>query len=161
MVTLAVCSQRGGVGKTTLALNLACAFAKRGRRTLLVDADSQGSIGQSLRGSSPDAPGLADVVSCRLPLDRAALRTRLEALRILPAGKVPEEHWTEWDRQLADGHVLDSVFGQATDVCELAVVDTPSGPSGPTVGVLRHADFAVVPLQAEPLALRTLPRILN
>jgi chromosome partitioning protein len=161
MITIAVCSQKGGVGKTTVALNLACAFAQRGRRTLLVDADSQGSIGQSLRGSSPDAPGLADVVRNRLPLERAALRTRLESLRILSAGRVPEESWLDWDRQLADGHALDSVFGQAVDVCEVAVVDTPSGPSGPTLGVLRHADYALVPLQAEPLALRTLPRILN
>jgi chromosome partitioning protein len=161
MVTIAVCSQKGGVGKTTLALNLACAFAQHGRRTLLVDADSQGSIGQSLRGSSPDAPGLADVVRNRTPLERAALRTRLDSLRILPAGRVPEESWLDWDRHLADGHALDSVFGQAVDVCEMAVVDTPSGPSGPTLGVLRHADYALVPLQAEPLALRTLPRILN
>jgi chromosome partitioning protein len=161
MVTLVVCSQKGGVGKTTLALNLSCAFARRGRRTLLVDADAQGSIGQSLRGSSPEAPGLADVVRNRIPLERAALRTRIDALRILPAGRVPEENWPDWDRHLADGHSLDTVFGQATDVCDLAVIDTPSGPSGPTLGVLRHADYALVPLQAEPLALRTLPRILN
>lgn len=60
MVVLAVAAQKGGVGKTTVALNLSLAFARRGCRTLLVDTDPQGAIGWSLRGGVHDKSGLAE-----------------------------------------------------------------------------------------------------
>lgn len=161
MNSIAICSQKGGVGKTTVALNLAYAFARRGRSTLLVDADAQGSIGLSLRGSSPTAAGLAELVRDGSSLERVAIRTRMENFSILPAGRLTDEECLDWDARLSDGRALERLFSQAAGTYELVVVDTPSGPSGPTIGVLRHVRYALVPLQAEPLALRSMPRILN
>src|SRR5262245_12222274 len=103
MTSLVVCSQKGGVGKTTLALNLSCAFAQRGHRTLLVDADPQGSIGLSLRGSPANAAGLAEVVRGQAAVASAAAVTRIAGLTVLRAGNVVEEERIAWEARLADG----------------------------------------------------------
>jgi chromosome partitioning protein len=161
VTSLVICSQKGGVGKTTLALNLACAFAQRGHRTLLIDADPQGSIGLSLRGSPADAAGLAEVVRGETALARAAAITRIAGLAILRAGRIAEEERIAWEARLADGRDFARVLADAREAHDLVLIDTPSGPSGPGVGALRQADFAVLPLQAEPLALRSLPRVLD
>ena len=161
MLSLVVCSQKGGVAKTTLALNLSCAFAQRGHRTLLIDADPQGSIGLSLRGSPAGAVGLAEVVRGETTLARAAATTRLTGLTVLRAGQVAEEDRIAWETRLADGCDLKRLLAEARAAYDLVVIDTPSGPAGPGVGALRHADHALLPLQAEPLALRSLPRILD
>ncbi len=60
MFGLTIASQKGGVGKTTVALNLSYALARRGWRTLLVDTDPAGAIGLSLTKKLSQAPGLAE-----------------------------------------------------------------------------------------------------
>jgi hypothetical protein len=73
MLALTITSQKGGVGKTTVALNLGFALARRGWRTLLVDADPAGAIGLSLTRKVADAPGLAELARDGGPAAEARL----------------------------------------------------------------------------------------
>ena len=157
MITLAVSSLKGGVGKTTCAINLAFACAKRGWKTLLVDADPQGSVGLSLSPSAQPYAGLYEIVTQNKPLDEASLKTKLDTLRIVMAGKIPIADISKWCSSLQDGQVLTNFFKSAQDAgYDLIVLDTPSGLHGPTEGILRNCTHVLVPQQCEPLALRSL-----
>ena len=160
---LAVVSQKGGVGKTTTAINLASALARRGRKTLLVDVDPQGAVrhGVGLTGTEHPA-GLADVLAGTCELQDVVLPTPLPWLRVLLAGTVAEsaEH-ESYHNELARSPKLGELFKRARTRGYIVVVDTPPGLGAVTRRVLAHSQHVIVPLQCEPLALQTTTQILR
>lgn len=160
---LAIVSQKGGVGKTTTAINLASALARRGRKTLLVDVDPQGAVrhGIGLTGATHPA-GLADVLMGTHELQDVVLPTPLPWLRVLLAGSVAEagEHET-YQAQVAGSPKLGELFARARSRGYIVVVDTPPGLGAVTRRVLSFSQHVIVPLQSEPLALQTTTQILR
>ena len=161
VTVLAVVSPKGGVGKTTLALNVSYSFARRGWKTLLIDGDPQGGIGLSLLGRAKDAIGLAEVLRGTQPMSEALLTTRVPELHLLPAGRSSFASLWAWSEQLADGESWEPFLSGLESSHDIVVIDTPPGLDGPARGVLMSASHVVSPLQAEPLALRTLPQLLE
>jgi chromosome partitioning protein len=157
VITLAISSLKGGVGKTTCAINLAFSCAKRGWKTLLVDADPQGSVGLSLSPSAQAYTGLYEILTSNASLDQTALKTKLDTLRIVMAGKIPTQDISKWCSSLQDGALLKPFFQHASEAgYDIVILDTPSGLHGPTEGILRNCSHVLVPQQCEPLALRSL-----
>ena len=115
VITLAISSLKGGVGKTTCAINLAFSCAKRGWKTLLVDADPQGSIGMSLSPSAQAYTGLYETLTHSASLEEVTLKTKLETLRIIMSGKIPTNEISKWCSSLQDGALLKSFFKKAED----------------------------------------------
>jgi chromosome partitioning protein len=161
MRSLAVASQKGGVGKTTVALNLAFALAQRGWNTLLVDADPQGSIGLSLTGGASRGEGLVELLEGSGPLERLALATRRPELHILPVGGRLPDRCERWSEIVDSGAAFAAMLTEAAGSYDVVVGDTGSGLYGPNLDLLRHFDQVLVPIQAEPLALRTVPQVLE
>jgi chromosome partitioning protein len=160
---LAVVSQKGGVGKTTTAINLASALARRGRKTLLVDVDPQGAVrhGVGLAGTQHPA-GLADVLAGTRDLQDVVLPTPLPWLRVLLAGTVAESGDHEsYLSEIARSPRLGELFKRARTRGYIVVVDTPPGLGAVTRRVLSHSEHVIVPLQCEPLALQTTTQILR
>lgn len=155
--SLAVASQKGGVGKTTVSLNLAYSLAARGTRVVIVDCDPQGAVALSLSRKLTQAPGLADWLWRDRALADLLVPTRLPALNLLPVGQVGGLDGDQFGGALQDGRALSRLV-QGLSEHDLVLMDTPSGFAGGTVGALRACRSALIPVQAEPVAARTLAR---
>ena len=87
MIAIATASQKGGVGKTTLCVNLAYCLAKRGWSVLLVDTDPQGGVGLSLSRTSRSKHGFYDFLCEAKGYAPTVLHTRLPGLSLMPTGQ--------------------------------------------------------------------------
>ncbi len=158
---ISLVSSKGGSGKTTTALNLAVALAERGRRTLLVDLDPQGAVGLALARGDAEWLGLADHIGQGVPLEQAIVQTKLPALAILPRGRLDPVDTCQLEAFLHSSARVKEVVEAAAEGRDYVLLDTPSGLGMITRAALAATDFALVPLQAEPLALRAIGQALR
>lgn len=162
VITLAVSSQKGGVGKTTLSINLAHAFARAGIRTLLVDADPQGSVGLSLTRQSRTLIGFFDFLAdSTQSLETMVVPTKLQTLSIMANG-LASDYVTQGQGTGKGQAELQYFLGEVAKVgFDICIIDTAAGLFGVTADVLTAADAVIVPQQAEPLGIRSLPKLLD
>jgi chromosome partitioning protein len=158
---LVIASQKGGVGKTTVALNLAVAFAERGRRTLLADLDPQGAIGLSLAKGDTELAGLAELLSGVVGPSEAVVATRLAGLSLLPRGRLDATDVDSFEAAVAQPGVLDEMLAACERGCDVVIIDTPSGLGRVTSAALAATNFAIVAFQTESLALRSVGQALS
>lgn len=161
--TLAVVSQKGGVGKTATVVNLGAAFARHGLKTLIVDVDPQGSVryGAGLKRGHATV-GFADYLRGRRALRDVILPTALPWLRVMLVGSVAEDaDHSDYARAIAEGDLLPRMLAAAAERCDVVVVDTPPGLGAISRRALASSDRVLVPLQCEPLVLQTTPQILR
>jgi chromosome partitioning protein len=163
VITLTIASQKGGVGKTTVAVNLAYSLARRGWRTLLMDTDPQGSVGLSLSRKARKREGFYELFACGAnQAGEFLLETRLPELKILTAGR--EGSFFHLDVGAPPGwgdgfkRILDSLASEGFDV---VLVDTAAGLMGCGLELLKRSDYVLIPQQAEPLGVRSIPHILT
>src|SRR5512143_2237928 len=156
-----IASQKGGVGKTTVALNLAVAFAERGRRTLLADLDPQGAIGLSLAKGDTELVGLAELVTGVASPEDAVIATRLNGLSLLPRGRLDATDVDSFEVEVARPGALDDAFAACEKGRDVVIVDTPSGLGRITTAALASADFALLAFQTESLAFRSVLQVMK
>ena len=161
MICIAIANQKGGVGKTTTAINIATAIAATGWRTLLVDMDPQGNASTGLGIPSHDRDYSAyDMLMDEATAAQCAQTTRIPKLDVIPATQdlsgAEVELVGESDRVDRLKHALANAEGY--DVC---FIDCPPSLGLLTLNALSAADSLLVPLQCEFFALEGLSQLLQ
>jgi cellulose biosynthesis protein BcsQ len=159
MQIVGVSNIKGGVGKTTTAVNLAFLAASTGRRTVLWDLDPQGAATYLLDGEANERVSARKLVRGRRVLPEILAPTRFENLALLPA----DTSYRNFDIHMsAEKHPTRRLMMMARplqDHCDLLLLDCPPGISLLSENVLRAADAIVVPTLPAPLSLRMLEQL--
>jgi chromosome partitioning protein len=159
-LVLAIANQKGGVGKTTTAINLAAALAALERQVLLVDCDPQGNATRGL-GVASEGATLYDALTGAAPIESVVRPTGLPQLDLLPANRelvgvevefVGLERWQLRLREALAG---------LRERYDVVLIDTPPSLGHLTVLALAAADGVLVPMQCEYFALEGVSELVS
>ena len=162
MKIVAVVNNKGGVGKTTSAVNLSAGIAAGKRRVLLVDLDAQGSASLSLGLTRADlTPGTAEVILDGLPIREAIRPSSVKGLDILPGSMALASADLVLSAVAGREVVLKDALTPIRGDYDFTVLDCPPSLGLLTVNALTAADFFIVPVTPDYLSLEGLVNLLD
>nr|WP_299034668.1 ParA family protein [uncultured Pseudokineococcus sp.] len=153
---IALCNQKGGVGKTTTTINLGAALAELGRRVLLVDFDPQGALSAGVGVSAHDR----ETTVYTLLVDRhadtraAIVPTRVEGMDVIPANIDLSAAEVQLVSEVARENLLARALRPVLDDYDVVLIDCQPSLGLLTVNALTAAHGVVIPLECEYFALR-------
>ena len=155
---IAMCNQKGGVGKTTSTINLGAALAEAGRRVLLVDLDPQGALSAGLGVAHHELELTVHnlLVERKVSVDDVLMRTHVDGMDLLPSNidlsAAEIQLVTEVGREQTLGRVLHPVL----DRYDYVLIDCQPSLGLLTVNALTCADAVIIPMECEYFSLRGL-----
>ncbi|USS40062.1 AAA family ATPase [Thermococcus aggregans] len=160
MPTISIANQKGGVGKSTTAINLSAALALKGRRVLLVDMDPQGAttVGLGLRDASPT---IYNVILDEVDIEEAIVHTQIEGLELIPSNIALSGAEIELSSQIGREYILRNKLAKIKEEYDYVIIDTPPSLGILTMNSLVASDEVIIPIQAEYYALEGIGLLLK
>lgn len=160
---IAMCNQKGGVGKTTTTINLGAALAEYGRRVLLVDFDPQGaaSAGLGINAHELDSTIYTALMTPRFDVREIIHPTAVERLDVVPANIDLSAAEVQLVGEVAREQALTRVLRPVTDDYDVILVDCQPSLGLLTVNALTAAHGVIIPLETEFFALRGVALLLE
>ena len=157
----AIANQKGGVGKTTTAVNVAACIAEAGYPTLLVDIDAQANATVGLGVAKDRRPSIYDVLVGAAAVEDALVETGIPGLSLLPAHPDLAGASVELPREAGSERRLRDALAPVKDRYAFTLLDCPPSLGPLTVNALVAADRVIVPVQTEYFALEGLAGLLD
>ncbi|WP_429970473.1 ParA family protein [Fructilactobacillus sp. Tb1] len=159
---ISLANQKGGVGKTTTAVNLGAGLASEGKRVLIVDSDAQGNATSGVGISKQDIKkDIYDVLVNEEPIQDVIMHSAREGLDIVPATIQLSGAEIELTPQMARETRLLNALKQVDDQYDFVLIDCPPSLGLITINAFTASDSILIPVQSEYYALEGLSQLLN
>jgi len=159
---IAISNQKGGVGKTTTAINLGASLAANNLRILLIDGDPQGNSTSGLGVEKrPGMPTIYDALLGQLPLEQVVCKTECEGLELVPADKNLVAANLDLVDEFEREHVLRKVLAPIRENYAFILIDCPPALDLLTINALVAADSVLIPIQCEFFALEGISQLMD
>ncbi|MDR3020301.1 MAG: AAA family ATPase [Treponema sp.] len=153
-------NQKGGVGKTTSAINIGAFMAEAGKKVLLVDFDAQGNLSCGI-GAKPPKPGIYELLSGVAELEQTIRKTEVPNLEVIPADHDLSGAAVELIREKERNFILRNALNPIKNNYDYILIDCPPSLGQLTMNGFAAADIMLIPMQCEFFALDGLRQLLH
>jgi len=158
---IAIANQKGGVGKTTTAVNVSSILAKKGKKVMIIDCDPQGNATSGLGIEKTSDYSIYDVLMNEVDINLTLQDTCLKTLKICPANMNLAGAEVELVNQMSREQRMKNALDEVRELFDFIIIDCPPSLGLVTLNAFTAANSVLIPVQCEYFALEGLGQLLN